>query len=104
MLAFSPLHGFLSETALYHGFLPLALSPISLSVPLQAFSAPPLGLREILSGFRFENVFSLHPHVTPTVAKRPGNFDEDGLVKLLLSDLNELKDLLRCNSELRKQE
>lgn len=63
------------------------VSYLSLSVPLQAFSAPPLDLREILSGFHFENVFSLHPHFTPTAEKRPNNIDEDGLVKLLLSNL-----------------
>lgn len=76
---------FSQKLPFFHGFLPLALSPISLSVPLQAFSTPPWDLREILSAFRFENVFSLHPQATPTVAKRPGNFDEDGPCKTFTS-------------------
>lgn len=91
-LSFSPLHDLLSQIALFHGFLPLALSPISLSLfPSRPFLHPPwisekFSLAFILKMFSL-SVFSLHPHFTPTAEKRPSNFDEDGLVKLLLSNL-----------------
>lgn len=56
-------------------------------LPFSALSAPPLYLKEILLGFIFEIFFYLHPDFTPAEEKRFSNFDEDGPVKLLLSNL-----------------
>lgn len=65
------------------GFVSQAFSLL----PSSAFSASPLYHKEILLGFLFENVFPLHPDFIPTAEKRFSNFDEDGPVKLLLSNL-----------------
>ena len=71
---------------LYYFLHQLCLS-ISLSALLPSLSCTSLVCKEILLSFPFDNIFSLYPSITPAAEKRFSNFDEDGSVKLLLSNL-----------------
>lgn len=68
-----------------HYFLSLALSPsLFLCSPPCLFCTSPVSFGNSLSLWK---IFPLHPTFTQTANKRFSNFDEDGPVKLLLSNL-----------------